>query len=134
MSPGGRYETSESRFMHATGLALDETTTSRVLGHIELGSDHHTPYGIVHGGVYTSAIETAVSIGASAAVQDRGMFAVGITNTTHFLRSATGGRVELEATAVNQGRTQQLWQAEVRDADGRLLARGEVRLQNLPMP
>ncbi|GMU77460.1 MAG: hypothetical protein AMXMBFR46_02600 [Acidimicrobiia bacterium] len=60
------------------------------------------------------------------------MFAVGLTDTTHFLRSTSGGRVVLEAVAVNQGRTQQLWSAHVRDDEGRLLARGELRLQNLP--
>ena len=62
------------------------------------------------------------------------MFAVGITNTTRFLRSISGGRADLEATAVNQGRTQQLWQVEIRDERGRLLARGEVRLHNVAQP
>ncbi len=33
--------------------------------------------------------------------------------------------------ALNQGRTQQLWRVDVRDDGNRLLAHGEVRLQNL---
>ena len=59
------------------------------------------------------------------------MVAVGLTNTTHFLRSITEGRVDVVAEALNQGRTQQLWQVDVRDDRGRRLAHGEVRLQNL---
>jgi 1,4-dihydroxy-2-naphthoyl-CoA hydrolase len=120
-----------SAFVVAAGLVLDEVAAARVVGHVDLGPQHHTPWGIVHGGVYTSAIESVASIGASTAVKDRGMVAVGLTNTTHFLRSVAAGRVEVEAVALNQGRTQQLWRVDVRDGIGRLIAHGEVRLQNL---
>ncbi len=120
-----------SAFVAAAGLVIDEVTGSRVTGHIELGPEHHTPWGIVHGGVYTTAVETAASIGASIAVMDQGMVAVGLTNTTQFLRSVTSGRVNVEAIALNQGRTQQLWQVDVRDGPGKLVAHGELRLQNV---
>jgi 1,4-dihydroxy-2-naphthoyl-CoA hydrolase len=121
-----------SAFLRAAGLILDEISAARVTGHLMLGPDHHTPWGIVHGGVYTTAIESAASVGASTAVRDQGQVAVGLTNTTHFLRSATGGRVNVEATALSQGRTQQLWRVDIRDETGRLIAHGEVRLQNVP--
>lgn len=118
-------------FVRAAGLGVEEVSPTRVRGTISIGADHHTPWGIVHGGVYATAIESAASIGASAAVQADGQVAVGLTNTTQFLRSITEGLVTVEAVALNQGRTQQLWQVDVRDADGRLLAHGEVRLQNV---
>jgi 1,4-dihydroxy-2-naphthoyl-CoA hydrolase len=85
----------------------------------------------VHGGVYTTAIESAASIGASTAVRDRGQVAVGLTNTTHFLRAMAAGPVSVVAVALNQGRTQQLWQVNLTDEAGRLVAHGEVRLQNV---
>jgi len=122
-----------SAFMVATGLTLEEVSASRVTGTLELGPDQHTPWGIVHGGVYAAVIETAASSGASAAVEDRGMIAVGLTNTTQFLRSAVAGTATVEAVAVHQGGTQQLWRAEVRDDRGRLLATGELRLQNMEL-
>ena len=118
-------------FLRVAGLVFDEITGDRVTGHLDLGPDHHTPWGIVHGGVYTTAIESAASVGASAAVRDQAQVAVGLTNTTHFLRSATGGRVRVEATALSQGRTQQLWRVDITDESGRLIAHGEVRLQNV---
>jgi uncharacterized protein (TIGR00369 family) len=120
-----------SVFVRSAGLVLDEVSGDRVTGHILLGPDHHTPWGIVHGGVYSTAIESAASIGASAAVRDVGQVAVGITNTTHFLRSLGAGRVLVEATALNQGRSQQLWRVDITDESGRLAAHGEVRLQNI---
>jgi len=120
-----------STFVRAAGLVLDEVTGTRVTGHIELGSDHLTPWGIVHGGVYSTAVESAASLGASTAVHDRGEVAVGLSNTTHFFRSLTSGRVLVEATAIYQGRTHQLWRVDIADETGRLIAHGEVRLQNV---
>jgi uncharacterized protein (TIGR00369 family) len=122
---------SAGAFVHAAGLVLDEVTDSRVTGHLELGPEHHTPWGIVHGGVYSTAVESAASIGASMAVRERSQVAVGLTNTTHFLRSLTAGRVLVEAVALNQGRTQQLWGVDITDGSGRLIAHGDVRLQNV---
>jgi 1,4-dihydroxy-2-naphthoyl-CoA hydrolase len=121
----------QTGFLAAAGLEVDDLTPTRVVGHIELGPDHHTPWGIVHGGVYSTAVESAASLGASAAVEDRGQVAVGLTNTTHFVRALTAGRVSITAVALNQGRTQQLWQVDVKDQTGRLVAHGEVRLQNV---
>jgi 1,4-dihydroxy-2-naphthoyl-CoA hydrolase len=119
-------------FLRVAGLVFDEITATRVSGHLDLSPDHHTPWGIVHGGVYTTAVESAASVGASTAVRDRGEVAVGLTNTTHFLRSVTEGRVTVEAAALSQGRTQQLWRVDITDASDRLIAHGEVRLQNVP--
>jgi 1,4-dihydroxy-2-naphthoyl-CoA hydrolase len=120
-----------SVFLRAGGLVVDEISDTRVTGHMQLGPDHHTPWGIVHGGVYSTAIESAASIGASAAVRAQGRVAVGITNTTHFLRSLTAGPVRVEAVALHQGRSQQLWRVDINDDAGRLVAHGEVRLQNV---
>ncbi|MDQ2814695.1 MAG: PaaI family thioesterase [Actinomycetota bacterium] len=118
-------------FLRAAGFSVEEISARRVAGYLELSAEHHTPWGIVHGGVYTTAIESAASIGASSAVRDQGQVAVGLTNTTHFLRAMTAGRVSVEAVALNQGRTQQLWQVNITDESGRLIAHGEVRLQNV---
>jgi acyl-coenzyme A thioesterase PaaI-like protein len=39
------------------------------------------------------------------------------------------------ASAIHQGRTQQLWQVEIRrPEDDKLIARGQVRLQNIDAP
>lgn len=120
--------------MRAASFEPHDISGSRVTGTLELGPDHHTPWGVVHGGVYTTAIETAASIGASAAVRDQGMFAVGVTNTTDFIRPMRDGRVDVIAEPLTQGRTQQLWQVDiVRHDDGKRVAHGKVRLQNVPL-
>jgi 1,4-dihydroxy-2-naphthoyl-CoA hydrolase len=124
-----------SRFIAASGFEVTEISGNRVVGHVELGPDHHTPWGVVHGGVYCTVIESAASIGASAAVVDRGQFAVGVNNQTDFLRPMQAGRVEVIAEPIQQGRTLQLWLVTLTRADdGKTVARGQVRLQNIPLP
>jgi uncharacterized protein (TIGR00369 family) len=120
-----------SAFMTAAGLRLTHVAGDRVEGFIDLGPEHHTPWGLVHGGVYAAAVESAASTGASTAVADRGQIAVGVNNITDFVRSMTTGRVTVAATPAQQGRTQQLWDVRITDQDDRLVARGAVRLQNV---
>jgi uncharacterized protein (TIGR00369 family) len=74
------------------------------------------------------------TLGASRAVAERGQYAVGVNNNTDFLRPLVAGRVEVVAEAIQQGASQQLWLVEIRRGeDGKLIARGQVRLQNVPL-
>jgi len=124
-----------SEFVRVAGLGFEEIGGSKVRGWIELGEHHHTPWGVVHGGVYATAVESAASVGASAAVEERGQFAVGVSNSTEFLRPMKEGRVDVVAEPVIQGRSQQLWQVIItRSEDGKEIARGQLRLQNVPLP
>jgi len=118
-------------FLQSAGFVVEEVTKDRCCGQLEVGPVHHTPWGVVHGGVYATAVESAASIGASAAVADQGQVAVGLTNTTQLLRSITEGRLRVEAQALHQGRTQQLWAVDITDEAGRRVAHGELRLQNV---
>jgi uncharacterized protein (TIGR00369 family) len=124
-----------SPFVAAMKFEVTEASGSRVAGHVELGPDQHTPWGVVHGGVYCSVVESAASIGASSAVLEHGQFAVGVNNNTDFIRAMTEGRLDVVAEPIQQGRTQQLWQVLLTRADdGKLVARGQVRLQNVQLP
>lgn len=117
-------------------LHLGEVGPSRVTATLELGPAHHQPFGIVHGGVWASIVETVASVGASAAAKQQGQATVvGVANHTDFLRSMSEGRVDVVGTPIHVGRTQQLWLVEItRATDEKLVARGEVRLQNLTDP
>jgi 1,4-dihydroxy-2-naphthoyl-CoA hydrolase len=125
--------------MRALGLVIDGYSggenggCTRVRGHIDAGPEHHQPMGIVHGAVYAGAVETAAGVGASLAVGS-GQFAVGVDNLTDFVRPVKEGRLEVDARAASQGRTLQLWEVDITDDQGRLVAKGRVRLANRPNP
>lgn len=112
------------------GLKFDEVSGDRVVIRWQVRPELHQPFGIQHGGVYCSVVETAASVGGSIWLGDRGQV-VGVSNQTDFLRAVRDGELTAVGTPVHRGRSQQLWQVEITDADGRLVSRGQVRLQNL---
>src|SRR5919202_801743 len=85
-------------FLRAAGLQVEEANGTRVTATIAAGPEHHTPWGVVHGGVYTTAVESACGIGASLAVIERGEYAVGLSNQTDFLRPHVDGALRVTAT------------------------------------
>jgi 1,4-dihydroxy-2-naphthoyl-CoA hydrolase len=116
-----------------TGIELTDASADHCEGRIEITENHHQPYGVVHGGVYCTLIETLASTGAALWALDQGMAgAMGVSNKTDFLKATTDGVISGRATPIHRGRTQQLWQVDVtREPDGRLVAQGQVRLQNV---
>jgi len=55
-----------------------------------------------------------------------------VSNTTDFLRRHVSGRLHVRASAVQLGRTQQLWRVQIsRPRDGKLVAVGQARRQNV---
>jgi len=117
-------------FVALLGLTFDEVSGDRVVIRWKVRPELHQPYGIQHGGVYCSVVETAASIGGALWLGDKGNV-VGVSNQTDFLRAVRDGELTAVGTPVHRGRSQQLWLVEITDADGRLVARGQVRLQNL---
>jgi 1,4-dihydroxy-2-naphthoyl-CoA hydrolase len=117
-------------FVKLLGLRFEEASGDRVVLACPVTADLHQPYGLVHGGVHATLAETAASVGAALWFGDRGKV-VGISNHTDFLRAVRGGELRAEATPLARGRTTQLWQVEISDGDGRLVAHAKVRLQNV---
>jgi uncharacterized protein (TIGR00369 family) len=123
-------ETLSTGLVKLLGMEFDEIGPDRVVLHWTVTPDQHQPLGLVHGGVYCAAVETAASIGGAAWFHGRGQV-VGVSNQTDFLRAARDGVLTATALPVHRGRSQQLWAVEITDGTGRLMARGQVRLQNL---
>ena len=91
------------------------------------------PWGIVHGGVYCSIIESLASVsGAVWLAENGGGTVVGVNNNTDFLRAISAGTVTAVSTPIHRGRRQQLWLITITDDNDRVVARGQVRLQNIP--
>ncbi|HEV3012698.1 MAG TPA: PaaI family thioesterase [Actinomycetota bacterium] len=120
----------ERGFIKLVGLRITEAGGDRVVLTCPVTPDLHQPFGLVHGGVYATLAETAASVGASLWFGDRGKV-VGVSNHTDFLRAVRRGELRAEATPLSRGRTTQLWQVEIADEQGRLIAHAKVRLQNL---
>lgn len=90
----------------------------------------HQPYGILHGGAHCSVVEQLATMGAGIWLGGRGQV-VGVSNSTDFYRAVSEGLLTSTARPLHRGRSQQVWVVQTEDESGRLVARGQVRLQNL---
>src|SRR5271163_4099118 len=122
----------EAPFDKELGLAFTEISPDRTRGHLDVVPKLLQPMGIVHGGVYCSMVESLASVAAYTWINaNGGGSVVGVNNNTDFLRAIGSGTVYGTATPVHRGRRQQLWLVTITDTDDRVVARGQVRLQNL---
>jgi 1,4-dihydroxy-2-naphthoyl-CoA hydrolase len=122
--------TETDNFVGLLGLELDEITPDRVTAHLPVRPELHQPFGLLHGGVHCSIVETLASVAAAVWLGDDG-HVVGVANQTDFLRAVRSGVLRAEALPIHRGRSQQLWSVQIWDQDDRLVARGQVRLQNV---
>jgi uncharacterized protein (TIGR00369 family) len=111
----------------AIGIHFLHATVDEVIAETEIGPHHHQAYGIVHGGVYSSMIETVASVGAALAALPRSQSVVGLENNTSFLNAVREGKLRATARPLMRGRRTQVWEATVTDAEGRTVASGRVR-------
>jgi 1,4-dihydroxy-2-naphthoyl-CoA hydrolase len=125
----------DAPFDNELGLVFTELNPDGARAQLEVQPKLLQPMGIVHGGVYCAMVESMASVAAWTWIQANGGGAVvGVNNNTDFLRAIGTGTVYGAATPVHRGRRQQLWLVTITDVDDRLVARGQVRLQNLQEP
>src|SRR5512142_768545 len=110
------------------GITILTATADEVTCAWDVTEKHHQGYGIVHGGVHAGVIETLASIGAALVALPRGQRVVGLENNTSFIRAVRAGKLRATARPVTRGRTTQVWEAWIRDEEGKLVAQGRVRL------
>ena len=116
------------------GLVYTEVTPDGVTAELTVKPTLLQPMGIVHGGVWCAVVESLASVSAYTWLSaNGGGNVVGVNNNTDFLRAVTEGTAYGVSEPVHRGRLQQLWLVSIRDERQRLIARGQVRLQNLEL-
>ena len=124
------YQYDHSPFDRLLGLRLEEASGDRVVAVLPVTADLHQNHGIVHSGVYSTAVEATASVGADLWLGAEGR-AVGLRNETAVRRAVRTGQLRIEATPLERGRDTQLWQVAITDERDRLVAHGRVLLMNL---
>ncbi len=113
-----------SPFDAKLGLEISSVSAQRVIGRVPVDGNTQ-PFGLWHGGASAAVMETLGSLGANAHA-GRGRRAVGAELNVSHLRSVTQGWVHAQATALHLGRTSAVYQIDLRDDEGRLLASGRL--------
>lgn len=92
------------------------------------------PFGLMHGGVMLTLVDSVCSWATAGAVYDDGMAAMGQSINLSFVRPITAGSAEVRAKARHRGRTTWLWEAEVLNAEDKLCAMAQVTIAVRPRP
>jgi 1,4-dihydroxy-2-naphthoyl-CoA hydrolase len=104
------------------GLQLLEVSDEQVRAQVQVREELKQPAGLVHGGVYASIAEAIASLATGLTVLEQGATAMGLSNSTSFLRPVTAGTVHAHATRLHRGRTTWVWDVRFSDDQGRLCA------------
>ena len=110
------------------GLRFVSATADELVAELRVADRHLQPYGLVHGGVLSGMIESVCSTAAALDVFGKGESAVGLENNISFLRAVRSGVLRCIARPVVRGRRSHVWEGQIHDGDGRLVASGRVRM------
>ena len=114
------------------GLHFIEVTPDGGSAQLEIHDRLLQPWGNMHGGVYCSIVESLASVSGHVWLSENGGgTVVGVNNNTDFLRAISSGTLTAVSTPIHRGRRQQLWLITITDDTDRVVARGQVRLQNI---
>ncbi|NLO84452.1 MAG: PaaI family thioesterase [Clostridiales bacterium] len=97
---------------------------------VELSNQHMNPFGAIHGGVYSSIIDTAAYWSAYCEVDEH----VGFTSidvSVNNLSMINSGKIIVEGKSIKVGRSLCVTEAVAKDSGGKLLAQGTSKLMIL---
>ena len=104
------------------GIQIDLLERGRALGSMEVRPDLLAPNGYLHAASVVALADTVAGFGCRAALPDGANGFTTIELKSNHLGTAREGRLRCEATLAHGGRSTQVWDATVVDAEGRTLA------------
>jgi uncharacterized protein (TIGR00369 family) len=116
------------------GLELLAFSDTEVRAQVTVREEVKQPAGLVHGGVYASMAESMASLATAVAVSGQGEMAMGLSNSTSFMRPITEGVVHALATRIHRGRTTWVWDVRFSDDADRTCAVTRMTIAVRPLP
>ena len=117
-------------YFNLISMKIDSLEMGRSILEVEIQEKHLQPYGIVHGGVYSSLIDAAAFWAAYSTVEG----ASGMTTVEmklNYLAPAASGRFIARGKSIKTGKTLCLSEATVYDDNEKMLAHGTATLMVL---
>lgn len=105
------------------GVEILEVASGRIRSRIELREELMAPNGYLHAATLVALADTSCGYGCFVDLPEGAEGFTTVELKTNFLGTKHEGTIECEATMVHGGRTTQVWDATVTDADaGKALA------------
>jgi uncharacterized protein (TIGR00369 family) len=120
-------------FAELVGVEWLDDDPDHARARVEVRGDLLQPLGLMHGGVFSTLVESVCSRSTALAVLDGGMAAMGQTINVNFIRPILEGAAEVRARARHRGRTTWVWEAEVVDDEKRVCALAQMTIAVRPI-
>jgi len=112
------------------GFEIAHVEPGRAVIELEAGERHHNPMGTVHGGVICDVADAAMGMAYASTLGEGETFTT-VELKVNFLKQVRRGRLLAEGRVLNAGRTLGLVECDVRDEEGRLVARASSTCMTL---
>ncbi len=120
-----------SPYPHHMNMFIEDMSYDNATIIMDLDRCHLQPYGIVHGGVIATLIDTATFwAGFLRLPEDAGL--VNVDLKLNYLKSVVKGRLTAQGHCMRPSKTISYAEARVFDQDGALVAHGTSSLMTLP--
>ena len=104
------------------GIEFLEAEPGRVRSALDVRRELLAPHQFLHAGTVVTLADTSAGYGCLSSLPEGATSFTTIELKTNFLRSASEGTIDCEARLVHGGRTTQIWDATVTDAEDRRMA------------
>lgn len=109
-------------FAETIGVRITGAAEGYVAGEIVVAAGLRASNGFLDGGTVVGLADTVCGYGCAGMLPEGASGYATIELKTNFIGTSREGVVRAEARLVHRGRTTQVWDAEVRAEDGRLMA------------
>ena len=113
------------------GIRVTEVGNDWLRGAMPVDARTKQPFGLLHGGASVALAETLGSLAGNLCLGEAEM-AVGLEINANHVRAVTAGEVTGTARALHVGRTTQLWEIRIEDAQARLVCVSRLTLAVVP--
>lgn len=113
---------SRDTLMETLQIEYTDVGSDYLVARMPVNKKVHQPDGVLHGGAMVALAESVGSTASYLFLNTEDFFVRGIEIAANHVRSIREGEVYARASMLHQGRTTQLWQIRLTDAEGRLIS------------
>ena len=114
--------TTKGLFPEALGIRLIEANAELIHAEMDVGEQHCTTPGVMHGGALMAFADTLGAYGTAFNLPDGAGTTTIESKTNFFSKAPSGAKIVGECRALHKGRRTMVWQTRISREDGRLVA------------
>lgn len=115
-------ESSKNTMMETLQIEYIDVGEDYLVGKMPVNSKVHQPDGVLHGGAMVALAESIGSTASYIFLDGKNFFVRGIEIAANHVKSVRDGEVFARATILHKGRTTQLWDIKITDAEDNLVS------------